>query len=568
ASVIRGRVLRRNGRPLPNAVITIKDHPELGQTRSRADGMFDLVVNGGGPMVVEFRAQGFLPSQRHVEVKWQSWAHVPDVVLIPLDPAATEVDLDALVGPVVASGSVEVDADGLRQARVVFKPGTTAEMVMPGGNRVPLTTLTVRATEFTVGDSGPEAMPGELPLMTGYTYAVELSVDEAFAAGARSVEFNQPVPFYVDNFLGFPVGTPVPLGYYDYSVAQWIGAPDGRVIGIVGEENGLALVDLDGDGEADDDAALAALQIDDGERARLADLSDAGDSIWRAPITHFTPWDLNWPYGPPLDAVPPNMPAPPDEDTVDGTCEASGSIIDCHNRTLSERLPVAGTPYTLNYRSDRVPGIASRPIEIPLTGPSVPDSLQSVVLNVRIEGRTYATAFDPEQDLSFEWSWDGRDADGRPVYRTAKADVEIQYLYPLQYLSPAEFETSWARASENDEPIASRSSQTVILRQRYAFRLGSLHVRELTVGGWWLDAHHVYDPQSRTLYRGDGTRRRLDANEAIVARFAGAPSGQATAAPYPKPALEAELRNIIDVAVGADGSVYLLTGDEPRIYRV
>src|SRR5690606_30379670 len=334
------------------------------------------------------------------------------------------------------------------------------------------------------------------------------------------------------------------------------------------EENGLALVDLDGDGEADDDAALAELQIDDGERARLADLYDAGDSIWRAPITHFTPWDLNWPYGPPLDAVPPNMPAPPDEDTVDGTCEASGSIIDCHNRTLSERLPVAGTPYTLNYRSDRVPGIASRPIEIPLTGPSVPDSLQSVVLNVRIEGRTYATAFDPEPNLRFEWSWDGRDAYGRPVNRTATADVEIQYLYPLQYLSPAEFETSWARASENDEPIASRSSQTVILRQRYAFRLGSLHARELTVGGWWLDAHHVYDPQSRTPYRGDGTRRRLAANEAIRARFAGAPRGQATAAPYPKPALEAELRNIIDVAVGADGSVYLLTGDEPRIYRV
>src|SRR5690606_34911732 len=47
-AVVRGRVLRRNGQPLPNVVVSIKDHPELGQTRSRADGMFDLVVNGGG----------------------------------------------------------------------------------------------------------------------------------------------------------------------------------------------------------------------------------------------------------------------------------------------------------------------------------------------------------------------------------------------------------------------------------------------------------------------------------------------------------------------------------------
>ncbi|MFO7287793.1 MAG: PKD domain-containing protein, partial [Gammaproteobacteria bacterium] len=571
AAVIRGRVLRRNGRPLPNVVITIKDHPELGQTRSRADGMFDLVVNGGGPLVVEYRAQGFLPSQRRVEVEWQSWAHVPDVVLIPLDSATTEVDLESLVAPVVASGSVEVDADGQRQARVVFKPGTTAEMLMPNGDRVPLTTLTVRATEFTVGDNGPEAMPGELPLMTGYTYAVELSVDEALEAGAYGVEFDQPVPFYVDNFLGFPVGTAVPLGYYDYGVAQWIGAPDGRVIGIVGEENGLALVDLDGDGEADDDAALAELGIDAGERARLADLYDEGHSIWRAPITHFTPWDLNWPYGPPPDAIPPNMPAPADEVSVDEMCEASGSIIDCLNRALGERLPVAGTPYTLNYRSDRVPGIASRPIEIQVTGPFVPESLSAVIAVVRVEGRVYSQAFLPAPNQTFEWSWDGLDAYGRPVNGTAVADVEIQYLYPLLYLTPAQFATSWARASESDNALVTRGSRTVTIRQRYQFRLGSLHAKEQSVGGWWLSAQHVYHPGTRTLFRGDGGQHSLGALEAILVRHAGARSGEATADPYPKAALEADIGEIVDLAVGTDGSVYVLTVEGlggARVYRV
>lgn len=569
-AVIRGRVLRRNGQPLPNVVVSIKDHPELGQTRSRADGMFDLVVNGGGPMVVEYRAQGFLPSQRHVEVGWQSWAYAPDVALIPLDPRATEVDLETLAAPVVASGSVEIDADGQRQARVVFKPGTTAEMVLPDGGRAPLTTLTVRATEFTVGQNGPEAMPGELPLMTGYTYAVELSVDEALAAGARSVEFNQPVPFYVDNFLGFPVGTPVPLGYYDYEAAQWIGAPDGRVIGIVGEESGLALLDVDGDGDADDETTLAALGIDAGERERLADLYDAGHSIWRAPITHFTPWDLNWPYGPPPDAVPPTMPLPPDEEIVDGTCEASGSIIDCHNRTLGERLPVAGTPYTLNYRSDRVPGIASRPFEIPVTGALVPDSMLAALVQVRVAGRHFARVFDPEPNQTYVWSWDGLDAYGIPVNGTAVAEVEIGYLYPLQYLSPANLAMSWARASEGDEPLVSRASSTVTLRQRYQLRLSSLHANEQGIGGWFLSAHHAYDPRTRTLYRGDGTRRRLDAMESVLKRVAGAPLGQATADPYPKPALEAEVRDVSGIAVGADGTVYFTSYQDGHnaIYRI
>jgi hypothetical protein len=54
--------------------------------------------------------------------------------------------------------------------------------------------LSVRATEYTVSESGPDAMPPTLPPTSGYTYAAELSVDEAIAAGATSVEFMQPLP--------------------------------------------------------------------------------------------------------------------------------------------------------------------------------------------------------------------------------------------------------------------------------------------------------------------------------------------------------------------------------------
>ena len=51
--------------------------------------------------------------------------------------------------------------------------------------------LNVRATEFTIGDSGPAAMPGELPPTSAYTYAVEYSVDEADEAGATDVALRQ-----------------------------------------------------------------------------------------------------------------------------------------------------------------------------------------------------------------------------------------------------------------------------------------------------------------------------------------------------------------------------------------
>ena len=61
-------------------------------------------------------------------------------------------------------------------------------------------------------------MPAPLPPTSGYTYAVEFSVEEALAPESR-VEFSRPVISYVDNFLHFPVGTPVPVGYSTASAA-------------------------------------------------------------------------------------------------------------------------------------------------------------------------------------------------------------------------------------------------------------------------------------------------------------------------------------------------------------
>ena len=50
AAVLRGAVRGRDGFPIPGVTITILNHPEFGQTRTRPDGMFDLAVNGGGPL--------------------------------------------------------------------------------------------------------------------------------------------------------------------------------------------------------------------------------------------------------------------------------------------------------------------------------------------------------------------------------------------------------------------------------------------------------------------------------------------------------------------------------------
>ena len=102
----------------------------------------------------------------------------------PTTIRSSEVDLAAIDGFEVARASSVTDADGTRRATLLFSEGTDAEMVLPDGSTEPLDELHVRATEYTIGDAGPDAMPAVLPPSSGYTYAVELSADEAVDAGA------------------------------------------------------------------------------------------------------------------------------------------------------------------------------------------------------------------------------------------------------------------------------------------------------------------------------------------------------------------------------------------------
>src|SRR5262249_48640233 len=143
-----------------------------------------------------------------------------------------------------------------------------------------------------------------------YTYAAELSVDEAVEAGATEVRFGQPVPLYLENILGVPVGGIVPVGFYDRSRGVWKASPNGQVIRILGASGALADLDTTGDGAPDDAAMLLALGITEPERGRLATLYQPGQTLWRVPLSHFSPVDLNWPAWPAADATPPMVPPP------------------------------------------------------------------------------------------------------------------------------------------------------------------------------------------------------------------------------------------------------------------
>jgi RHS repeat-associated protein len=574
AAVLHGIARTTSGQPLTGVAVSVVGHPELGTTASRPDGGVDLVVNGGQPLTVTYAKPGFLPVDRTINVPWREFTSLPDVALPALDSAVSAVSSGS--GTVqIARGSPVNDADGTRRATLVIPAGTSATMTLPNGDEQYLPGLHIRATEVTVGANGPAAMPADLPAGSAYTYAVDYTVDEALNAGAQTITFDHPLAAYTDNFLHFPAGTPVPAGYYDRARHAWVAAPDGIVLTVVSVTAGRADVDVTGDGVADGAAVLAPYGISDAERASLAGLYSGGASLWRVQVSHFTPWDYNYPYGPTPGATAPNQHGVVQPHRG---CQSGGSIIGCAAQTLGEILPIAGTKMALRYDTSRVPGYAAkRSIDIGLTGATLPPGLQEVTLQVSVAGKQFTRTFAAQPNQRYEYIWDGVDVFGRPLQGAQTATVRIGYAYQATYYGPSAggsdgFTRSFGQAG-SALIIGDRARQLITFYQSYTEQLGGLLTGALgDIGGWTLTGHHAYDPDSSTLYLGDGATREatqlMSGLGTIAGTGAAGANNSGTYTGDAGPATAAGLSRIYGLAAASDGSILLADSDNGVIRKI
>jgi RHS repeat-associated protein len=548
AAVVRGKVRERNAAALAGVLVTIPGHPEYGQTLTRTNGFFDLQVNGGGSITVQFEKVNYCPVQRQVYVPWQDFVTLPEVAMIKMDPVVTPVTFGSGSSMQVHRASMQTDASGNRRSTIFFPAGTSASLVMPDGSMQAAGSLHIRATEFTVGPDGPAAMPGVLPPLSGYTYCVEFSADEAVAAGALSVQFSQPLFAYLENFLQFPAGSVVPLGFYDRQKGTWEPLPNGRIIKILRVNNGTVEIDTDGDNAADDGLGIGA-----DERKFLASSYSAAQTLWRMPVLHFSPQDANWPYSNPDDAkTPAESGAGPDGDeSQEEQCVSNGSIIECENQVLGQAVPIVGTPYTLNYRSDRVPGQpAARTIR--LSGAAVPVSLQSIDLHLSVAGQDFDQTFaaSPNQQTAFVWN--RRDAYGRPTIGGQTLNVTIDYNYPTTYQEPGPFPAAFNQPG-GATLTANPTRSQIAISDHFTTTIGDglTDARTIGLGGWTLNVHQLFDPVARMMHSGAGTRRRAATLGRILT------------------SIDLPGRSVLfDVAAGPDGSIYVALPHNDLIVRV
>lgn len=602
AALLRGAVSDRGGAELSGVRVSILDHPELGQTHTRMDGLFDLVVNGGGLLTVVYEKAGFITAHRRVDVPWQDGIELEDVILLQRDPSipvALGSPTPQMIQGLTVSADRSMDLD--RAAALFFPANTTISNLAISG------TIGVSATEvtFASGPDGRKAMPAELPPRTAYTYAVELSVDEALD---QRVDFDQHVILYVENFLNFEdeitgalAGIDVPLGYYDRTAGVWkanedlvdgVGDPipftgNGRIIYIDSEVGGFAQLDTTGDGQVDNGVALPVPVTAD-EQAQLAALYDPGESLWRMPIKHFTTWDANWPFGPPPGAGGPGGgppggggpdplgggggpggPGDPDGGDGDGGppdpgCEDSGSIVECQDQAVGQRIGIVGTPYSLNYRSDRMVGTArDRVLEIDVHTDPMPPLVKRIDVEVLVAGKRFdlgpfaATHTSP---VVFN-QWDGTDAYGRMLQGAQPTIVRVGYVYDGVYQQVGRF-----GYDGNGIPITGNvTREEVTLWQEHRLTMTALDGRGFGLGGWTLDVHHSYDPYARVLYLGDGANESAENVRKVAVRAAG--NGAVGTPVDGAPAVLQPLPNpMFGAAAGPDGSVYFTAGS--IVYRI
>ncbi|MBI5593096.1 MAG: hypothetical protein HY881_21730 [Deltaproteobacteria bacterium] len=305
-----------------------------------------------------------------------------------------------------------------------------------------------------------------------------------------------------------------------------------------------------------------------------------GKTYWRVELDHFTPWDCNWPYGPPPGASGPNPKGEPywddggsgDSDGGD-PCNGDdtdyiGSYVKRKSGVFHEDIPIAGTDMTLHYASNRVKNFGTV-VSIPASGDSVPASLKSIIVKLEVAGRNFETTLQPLPNQKVEFIWDGLDYLGKTVGGAIVANISIGFVYNVYYYSArSAVAQSFAQAGSiitgvrGREDITSWKQGSVSLDHSVSLGRGII---SFLGESWTLSHQHYLAPGVfDVLYKGDGTTvKDIDKSiNTVVGNGVCGYSGDKG------PATQAALSYPTGVAVDSSGNVYIVDLGNNRIRKV
>jgi RHS repeat-associated protein len=200
-----------------------------------------------------------------------------------------------------------------------------------------------------------------------------------------------------------------------------------------------------------------------------------GCATTRVPLANY----LTCPEGPP----PPNYPPPQQPRDPKTGC---GSVIRFDSQSVSDEIPLVGSPFKLVYVSDRVAGGPAYKTHIPVTTAAYTGdaSVTAETIQLQIAGQTISHSYSPAPSITYDFTWDGKDNLGNPILGSQTLMVTLDETFVTAPAYPAPRTIRYALGVMKNEPIG--------------------------LGGWDFSIHHQYDPGRKLLQRGDGSVYSVD----------------------------------------------------------
>ncbi|XP_054573956.1 teneurin-1 isoform X2 [Eptesicus fuscus] len=222
-----------------------------------------------------------------------------------------------------------------------------------------------------------------------------------------------------------------------------------------------------------------------------------------------------------------------------GSCPERGTIVP-ELQVVQEEIPIPSSFVRLSYLSSRTPGYKTL-LRILLTHSTIPVGIVKVHLTVAVEGRLTHKWFPAAVNLVYTFAWNKTDIYGQKVWGLAEALVSVGYEY------------------ETCPDFILWEKRTVILQ---GFEMDASNL-----GGWSLNKHHIFNPQSGIIHKGNGENMFISQQPPVISTIMGNGHQRSVACTNCNgPAHNNKLFAPVALASGPDGSVYV--GDFNFVRRI
>ncbi|XP_058392654.1 teneurin-1 isoform X6 [Diceros bicornis minor] len=222
-----------------------------------------------------------------------------------------------------------------------------------------------------------------------------------------------------------------------------------------------------------------------------------------------------------------------------GSCPERGTIVP-ELQVVQEEIPIPSSFVRLSYLSSRTPGYKTL-LRILLTHSTIPMGMIKVHLTVAVEGRLTQKWFPAAINLVYTFAWNKTDIYGQKVWGLAEALVSVGYEY------------------ETCPDFILWEKRTVILQ---GFEMDASNL-----GGWSLNKHHILNPQSGIIHKGNGENMFISQQPPVISTVMGNGHQRSVACTNCNgPAHNNKLFAPVALASGPDGSVYV--GDFNFVRRI